>query len=133
ALDLRDALLERIHAHVVLLAILVERDLELVDAVIDCGDETVRAADVLAELVDIGAEIRAVAFQELRRFLEHRLELRDLRVELLLFRAARGLDLVDVFAHRIPFALGRDPEATGEREPCEYNYGLAGSPNFLHF
>ena len=75
ALDLGEPLLEAVEARVVLLAVLVVGELELVERVVDRGHEAVRLADIRAQRVDIGAEVGAVALEDLRRFLEHGLQL----------------------------------------------------------
>src|SRR5690606_13478382 len=98
-----------------------ERHLELVDVLVDAGDEAVGGADVRAELIDIRAEIRAVALEDARGLVEDLLELLDLVLERDLLGGEALVDRVDVLAHGLAFGLRRRPEATGHErsEQCE--------------
>jgi hypothetical protein len=72
-----------------------------------------RHPDVVAERVDVGAQVGAVALEHLGRLVEDLLQLTDLLVDVLLLGGQALVDLLDVLAQRRALALGGDPEAAG--------------------
>src|SRR5690606_9861085 len=116
ALDLRDALLEIVEPTIGIAPVLVERGLQLVDRVVDRGDQAVGLANVGAQRVAVRTEIGAVALEDPRGLLEPGLELVDLNIELLLFGVDAALQRGDVLAHGLALALGRGPEASARAQ-----------------
>ena len=67
-------------------------------AVVDLDHEARRLANIITQLIDVGAEVCTVALEHDGGVVENFLELADLTVELALFGGEAGIERVDVAA-----------------------------------